>query len=42
MTPLNSITILETLDIWRIDFMRPFSYSFGHEYILLAVDYVPK
>ncbi|XP_039047308.1 uncharacterized protein LOC120187736 [Hibiscus syriacus] len=29
-------------DVWRIDFMGPFLYSFGDLYILLVVDYVSK
>ena len=28
--------------MWGIDFMGPFSSSFGNGYILLAVDYVSK
>jgi len=40
--PLNPIITIEIFDIWGIDFMGPFPYSFGNEYILLAVDYVSK
>ncbi|XP_038975277.1 uncharacterized protein LOC120106350 [Phoenix dactylifera] len=40
--PLNPILIIEIFDVWGIDFMGPFPMSFGHQYILLAVDYVSK
>ena len=40
--PLNPIIVVEIFDVWGIDFMGPFSSSFGNEYILLAVDYVSK
>ena len=33
---------MEIFYMWGIDFMGPFSSSFGNEYILLAVDYVSK
>ncbi|XP_027118745.2 uncharacterized protein [Coffea arabica] len=33
---------VEIFDVWGIDFMGPFSSSFGFLYILLAVDYVSK
>jgi len=39
MMPLNPIIIIEIFYVWGIDFMAPFSCSFGNEYILLAVDY---
>jgi len=42
MMPLNPIIMVEVFDVWGIDFMRPFSSSFGNEYILLVVDYVSK
>ena len=42
MMPLNPILVVEIFDVWGIDFMRPFSLSFDHEYILVAVDYVSK
>ena len=29
-------------DVWGIDFMGPFPPSYGHKYILVAVDYVSK
>lgn len=40
--PLNPILIVEIFDVWGIDFMGPFSKSFGHLYILVSVDYVSK
>ena len=40
--PLQGILVVQLFDIWGIDFMRPFSHSFGNLYILLAVDYVSK
>jgi hypothetical protein len=40
--PLNPILIVEIFDVWGIDFMGPFPPSFGYEYILVGVDYVPK
>jgi hypothetical protein len=42
MMPLNPILIVEIFDVWGIDFMGPFPNSFGHLYILVAVDYVSK
>jgi len=42
MIPLNPILIVEIFDVWGIDFMGPFPLSFGHLYILVAVDYVSK
>ena len=36
------ILVVEIFDVWGIDFMGPFSPSFGYEYILVAVDYVSK
>ena len=42
MMPLNPILVIEIFDVWGIDFMGPFSNSFGNLYILLAVDYVSK
>ena len=39
---LNPIIVVEIFDVWGIDFMGPFPYSFGNEYILLAIDYVSK
>ena len=34
--------MVQIFDVWGIDFMGPFSPSFGNLYILLAVDYVSK
>ena len=31
-----------SFDVWGIDFMGPFPFSYGHKYILLAVDYISK
>ena len=42
MMPLNLILEVELSDVWAIDFMGPFPNSFGHQYILLVVDYVSK
>ena len=42
MMPLNSILVIENLDVWGLDFMGPFPNSFGNLYILLEVDYVSK
>jgi len=40
--PLNSIIVVKIFDVWGIHFIGPFPYSFGNDYILLAVDYVSK
>ncbi|XP_048432059.1 uncharacterized protein LOC125473373, partial [Pyrus x bretschneideri] len=40
--PLNNILVVELFDVWGIDFVGPFPSSFGHLYILVAVDYVSK
>jgi len=42
MMPLNPILVIEIFDCWGIDFMGPFSPSFGFLYILVAVYYVSK
>lgn len=42
MMPLNPILVVEIFDYWGIDFMGPFSPSFGYLYIFLAIDYVSK
>jgi hypothetical protein len=42
MMPLNPILIVEIFDVLGIDFMGPFPNSYGHLYILVAVDYVSK
>ena len=40
--PLHGILVVHLFDVWGIDFMGPFSASFGNLYILLVVDYVSK
>ena len=40
--PLNPIFLVEIFDVWGIDVMGLFPLSFGHQYILVAVDYVSK
>ena len=40
--PLNNIFEVEMFDMWGIDFMGPFPFSFSNQYILMAVDYVSK
>ena len=40
--PLNPILVVELFDCWGIDFMGPFSSSFGYIYIFMAVEYVSK
>ena len=42
MMPLNPILVVEIFDVWGIDFMGPFPPFFGHQYILVAIDYVSK
>jgi hypothetical protein len=42
MMPLSPILIVEIFNMWGIDFMGPFSNSFGYLYIMAAVDYVSK
>ena len=39
---LNNIQEVEIFNVWGINFMGPFPYSFGKLYILLVVDYVSK
>jgi len=39
---LNPILEIEIFDIWGINFMGPFSSSFGNQYTLVAKDYVSK
>ncbi|XP_071918729.1 uncharacterized protein [Coffea arabica] len=36
------LIFVKIFDVWGIDFMGPFSTSFGFAYILLVVDYVSK
>ncbi|GKD52904.1 reverse transcriptase domain-containing protein, partial [Tanacetum coccineum] len=40
--PQNSIQVCEILDVWGINFMRPFLSSRGNKYILVAIDYLSK
>lgn len=40
--PLNNIIVCELFDVWGIDFMGPFTPSYGNLYILVAVKYVSK
>lgn len=39
---MQPILVVETFDVWWIDFMGTFPNSSGNLYILLAVDYVSK
>ncbi|XP_038904454.1 uncharacterized protein LOC120090819 [Benincasa hispida] len=39
---MNVILEVELFDVWGIDFIGPFPPSNGHNYILLAIDYVSK
>ena len=40
--PLQGIMVVHIFYVWGIDFMGPFTHSFGNLYILLTVDYVSK
>ena len=40
--PITNILVSENFDIWGIDFIGLFPFSFGNLYILLAIDYVSK
>ena len=40
--PLHGNLVVQLFNVWGINFMGPFPYSFGNIYILLAVDYVSK
>ncbi|CAA7395953.1 unnamed protein product [Spirodela intermedia] len=40
--PMSNMLVVKIFDVWRIDFMGPFSSAEKYEYILLAVDYVLK
>ena len=42
MMPLNPILVVDLFDMWGIDFMGPFSSSFGYLYILVIVNYLSK
>ena len=39
---MRTILEVELFDLWGMDFMGPFPFSFSNLYILLAVDYVSK
>ena len=39
---LTNILKVELFNVWGIDFMGSFPSSYGHKYILLAVEYVSK
>ncbi|XP_048231237.1 uncharacterized protein LOC125370277 [Ricinus communis] len=40
--PQISIQVVETFDVWGIDFMGPFPSSFDNKYILVAIEYFSK
>ena len=40
--PLEGILVVQIFSVWGIDFMRPFTPSFGDIYVLLDADYVSK
>ena len=40
--PLQGIMVVQIFYVWGINFMGPFTPSFGNLYILLAVNYVSK
>ncbi len=40
--PLHGILKVELFDVWGIDFMGPFPFSFSNKYILVGVEYVSK
>jgi len=40
--PATNIVEVELFDVYGIDFMGPFSSSYGNQYILVVVDYVSK
>ena len=40
--PLQGILVVQIFYAWAIDFIGPFTCSFGNLYILLATDYVSK
>ena len=40
--PMHTILEVELFDLWGMDFMGPFPFSFSNLYILLAIDYVSK
>ena len=40
--PLHNVYVCEIFDVGAIDFVGPFSPSFGFTYILMLIDYVSK
>ncbi|CAM8923482.1 unnamed protein product [Rhodiola kirilowii] len=40
--PQQNILPVEIFDVWCIDYMGPFPFSYGNQYILVVVDYVSK
>jgi len=42
MMPLTPILQVEIFNLRGIDFMGPFSMSYGNQFILLTVDYISK
>jgi hypothetical protein len=40
--PLKYNLQTDLFDVWGIDFMGPFKYSHGYEYIVVMFDYVSK
>lgn len=39
---MNLIMVIELFDVWEIDFIGPFTSSYGNKYILVDVNYVSK
>lgn len=39
---MNSILMIELIDVWAIDFMGPLVSSHVMKYVLVAVDYVSR
>ena len=39
---MNTILEVKLFELWGMDFMGPFPFSFSNLYILLVVDYVSK
>lgn len=39
---LKNILEIKPFDVWGIDLMGPFPFSYGNKYIILTVDYVSK
>ena len=40
--PQTPILVIEIFDVWDIDFIGPFPFSFGNLYVLLTINYVSK